>query len=158
MHRNSQRRPYRPFGYYFITTNVSEGFVLLDTDIFGFLLAHTIHLADHVHLIVQLGSRRTISDYLGSMKRNFSRQANVIIERNFKSQEDVANAYPGKDLNLRLAGMNKFKWQYSYHSHLISSKRDFDNHVNYILKQHVKHSLRSNKFCFVDKAPVFEYR
>jgi len=173
MHRNTRRRPFRPFGYYFITTNVSQGFILLGTDVFGHLLAHTIHLAahitecrviaykinsDHIHIIVQIAPTKTISDFMGSMKLNFSRGTNSILARNFKSQNKRGFVYPGEDSNLCLVGINKFKWQYFYHSHLITSKRDFDNHVRYIRNQHIKHKLSVNKFCFVDKTHKFRYR
>ncbi len=40
LHRNRQRRPYRSFGYYFITTNVSEGFTILNQYVYGHLLEH----------------------------------------------------------------------------------------------------------------------
>ena len=173
-HRNSRRRPYRPFGYYFVTTNVDRGNLYLDSNIFGYLLEHVIHLSalvnftrpiaykinpDHIHLLVQIGRTRTISDFMASMKRNFSRQANLIITRNQRSIFDYReNISPGEDLNLRLVGIDKFKWQKSYHSHLITSKRDFDNHLRYIKNQYLKHDLGENKFYYVDKYHVFKYR
>ncbi len=169
MHRNSRRRPYRPFGYYFITTNVSEGYMFLNRNIFGFLLEHVLHLSaqlhhvklvaykinpDHVHLIAQIGPRGTISDYMGSWKRQFSRQMNQILFR-----EDFRTAgYPGEDSNPHLRNSRNFKWQSSYHSHLITSRQDFDNHVKYILNQHEHHELPENKFCYVDNDHVFKFK
>ena len=168
MHRNSRRRPYRPFGYYFITTNVSEGFSILGKHIFGHLLEHIIHLSahihsvkiiaykinpDHIHIIAQVGSKGTISKYVGSLKRQFSRQVNQILSLDLPEGRDS----PGDDSNRRLAFCDNFQWQKSYHSHLITSQRDFDNHIQYILKQYKHHELEENKFCFVDHKHVFKF-
>jgi len=163
MHRNSRRRPYRPFGYYFITTNVSSEFSVLDRYEYGHLLEHIlfysakIHSAgliafkinpDHIHLIVQIGRIGTISKFMGSCKRQFSRQVNFLLRQEY-SQDQKSKS----DLII----FNKFRWQPSYHSHLITNKQDFDNHVNYILKQQSHHELVDNKFCFVDKKHIFKF-
>ncbi|MBC8190812.1 MAG: transposase [Candidatus Marinimicrobia bacterium] len=175
MHRNSRRRPYRPFGYYFITTNVCEGFAVLNRLDYGHLLEHVLYFSarihsstiiaykinpDHVHLIVQIGKKGTISDFMGSWKRQFSRQVNQLL-----FQEALSNTvYPGNDVppgddsNRRLVTTNNFRWQKSYHSHLITSHRDFENHINYILKQQKHHGLEDNKYCFVDHGHVFKFK
>lgn len=165
MHRNSRRRPYRPFGYYFITTNVGEGINLLSTNLFGSLLQHILHLSaklhrvnliaykinpDHVHLIFQIGDTGTISSFTGSWKRQFSRQVNSILLR-----EDIVL---GADSNPRLVYPKIFRWQKSYHSHLITNKHDFNNHLDYILNQHKHHELPENQFCFVDRNHVFKFK
>lgn len=163
-HRNTRRRPYRPFGYYFITTNVREGFDILDSKLFGHLLEYTLQVAahinecriiaykinpDHSHLVVQIGASKTISQFVGSFKRNFTREANVILERCFPEKLN----HQGWDLNPNLGlGISKFKWQSSYYSHLITTKCDFDNHIAYIKTQHIKHKLHENKFCYIDKS------
>jgi len=153
-HRNTRRRPYRPFGYYFVTTNVSQNLALLDSEIYAHLLEHILHLSaklhhvkviaykinpDHVHLICQLGAKGTISQYMGSWKRQFSRQADQLL------MYDLVDA-------------PKFKWQASYHSHLITCLRDFNTHVKYIEYQYCHHNLSENKFLFVDSNPVFDYK
>ncbi|NQT63387.1 MAG: transposase [Candidatus Marinimicrobia bacterium] len=163
-HRNTRRRPYRRFGYYFITTNVSEGFTILDQYEYGHLLEHIIFCSasihssqviafkinsDHVHLVAQIGEFGTISEYVASWKRQFSKQVNILIAR---------MSSPGQDSNPGLVTFNKFRWQPSYHSHLITSKRDFENHINYILKQKKHHDLEDNKFCFVDHKHVFTFK
>ncbi|MCF7826665.1 MAG: transposase [Candidatus Marinimicrobia bacterium] len=172
MHRNSQRRPFRSFGYYFITPNVSQGFLILDTHLFGYLLEHVIHLAamvndcqiiaykinpDHIHLLIRIGKEKTISQFMGSMKRNFSRQANSMLKRIFKSNKSLGVCSPGEDSNPRLVCLNKFKWQTSYHSHLITSRQDFENHVQYIKNQYIKHELKENKFYFENETHEFMY-
>ena len=163
-HRNTRRRPFRRFGYYFITTNVSEGFSILDQYEYGHLLEHIIFYAasihsvqviafklnpDHVHLVAQIGKIGTISDYMASWKRQFSRQVNVLLHHRYS---------PGRDSKPDLEKINKFRWQPSYHSHLITSKPDFDNHINYIINQKKHHNLGENKFCFVDHKHVFNFK
>lgn len=160
-YRNRQRRPYRRFGYYFITTNVSENFALLGMFEFGFLLEHILHLsarlkgvklvaykinADHVHVLVQIGDSGTISEYVASWKRQFSRQANVLIRQRF---------IQSRDSNPDLVKINLFRWQPSYHSHLVTTKRDFKNHLNYIRNQMEHHDLQDNRHCFVESNHLF---
>jgi len=161
-HRNSQRRPYCRHGFYFVTTNVSENFLALENRAFGFLLEHILHLSalvhdvdliayklnpDHIHILVQIGEHGTISDYVGSFKRQFSRQVNENLKR-------LSN--PGDDSNRHLVSLNRFRWQKSYHSHLVSSKLDFENHIKYIRKQHEHHQLPEDRHCFVDEKHRFE--
>lgn len=44
----------------------------------------------------------------------------------------------------------KFKWQSSYHDHIIRDPRDFVAHVDYIKRQWRKHKLSANKHCYID--------
>ena len=167
-HRNSRRRPYRRFGYYFITTNVSDDFSMLTQFEFGYLLEHILHLSarihnviliaykinpDHVHLIAQIGKTGTISNFMGSWKRQFSRQVNQLLSQSIS----IDRVNPCDDSNRRMAYMKTFRWQKSYHSHLITSNRDFSNHLNYILRQHEHHGLNDNRHCFVDYDHVFKF-
>lgn len=46
----------------------------------------------------------------------------------------------------------KFKWQGSFHDHIIRDRRDFVHHVEYIRRQWLKHKLSENKYCFIDGA------
>ena len=46
----------------------------------------------------------------------------------------------------------KFKWQSSFHDHIIRGRRDFVCHLEYIRRQWVKHKLPGNKYCFIDRA------
>lgn len=175
MHRNSRRRPYRPFGYYFITTNVSEGFFILERFDFGHLLEHVLYYSaqihfttiiaykinpNHIHLLVQIGKKGTISSFMGSWKRQFSRQVNQLVLQDVSRKSNSSNdsSRPSDDSISRLRNTNKFSWQKSYHSHLITSRQDFDNHINYILKQQEHHRLEDNKFCFVDHKHVFTFK
>jgi len=169
MHRNSRRRPYRPFGYYFITTNVREGFSVLNRFDYGHLLEHVLYFSarvhsttiiaykinpGHLHLIVQIGNKGTISNFMGSWKRQFARQVNqlLLLENTMKL------VYPDEDSNRRPDKEKSFHWQKSYHSHLITSQRDFDNHIQYILNQHEHHDLPDNNFCYLDYDHVFKFK
>lgn len=38
----------------------------------------------------------------------------------------------------------KFKWQKSFHDHVIRDERDFENHWNYTMNNYVKHDLPEN--------------
>ena len=38
----------------------------------------------------------------------------------------------------------KFKWQKSYHDHIIRNTRDFENHYNYTVYNFQKHNLPEN--------------
>jgi REP element-mobilizing transposase RayT len=46
----------------------------------------------------------------------------------------------------------KYKWQSSFHDHIIRNRKDFVNHVGYIRRQWLKHKLLENKYCFIDQA------
>lgn len=45
----------------------------------------------------------------------------------------------------------KFKWQSSFHDHIIRDKRDFVIHLGYIRRQWLKHKLLENKYCFINQ-------
>ena len=51
----------------------------------------------------------------------------------------------------------KFKWQSSFHDHIIRDDVDFFNHVNYIKRQWIKHGLGKNKWCYVDSRVDGDY-
>ncbi len=117
------------------------------------------------------------SNIMGSIKRNFARDYNDLIsgndfirfpekrrflqKRRFESSlleewgsfmEHIENIQ-----NLRLEffmkygnnhGFAPFKWQKSFHYHIIEDDIDMNNHINYLKRQYVKHRLRENKFLF----------
>jgi REP element-mobilizing transposase RayT len=45
----------------------------------------------------------------------------------------------------------KFKWQGSFHDHIIRDRRDFVTHLGYIRRQWLKHKLPENKYCFINQ-------
>jgi REP element-mobilizing transposase RayT len=122
---------------------------------FGLLAEHILHHAarlhdvniiaykinpDHVHLLCQIGAEGTISTLVAAWKRQFARQTNSILKR-----------------TPQLYATNSFKWQPSYHSHLITSKNDFSAHVNYILNQYKHHDLPVNNFVYWNRNHVFRF-
>jgi hypothetical protein len=46
----------------------------------------------------------------------------------------------------------KFKWQSSFHDHIIRDRKDFVHHLAYIRRQWLKHKLLENKYCFINQA------
>ena len=46
----------------------------------------------------------------------------------------------------------KFKWQGSFHDHIIRDRKDFVHHLEYIRRQWLKHKLLENKYCFINQA------
>lgn len=50
----------------------------------------------------------------------------------------------------------KFKWQSSFHDHIIRDRKDFVNHLEYIRRQWLKHKLLENKYCFINQATCAE--
>jgi REP element-mobilizing transposase RayT len=45
----------------------------------------------------------------------------------------------------------KFKWQGSFHDHIIRNRKDFVHHLEYIRRQWLKHKLSENKYCFINR-------
>lgn len=45
----------------------------------------------------------------------------------------------------------KFKWQGSFHDHIIRDRKDFVVHLKYIRRQWLKHKLSENKYCFINQ-------
>ncbi len=45
----------------------------------------------------------------------------------------------------------KFKWQSSFHDHIIRDRKDFFHHLEYIRRQWLKHKLLENKYCFINQ-------
>jgi hypothetical protein len=46
----------------------------------------------------------------------------------------------------------KFKWQGSFHDHIIRDRKDFVHPLEYIRRQWLKHKLSENKYCFINQA------
>ncbi|HEX9917089.1 MAG TPA: transposase [candidate division Zixibacteria bacterium] len=50
----------------------------------------------------------------------------------------------------------KFRWQKSFHYHIIVDARDVLNHVKYIKNQYIKHHLNGNAHCFINDELIQE--
>ena len=151
-HRDSQRRIYDKGLVYFITTNTEFRFpyfkidmlckILKCTMVMGVkwrqyrLIAYSI-LPDHLHLLVQPFGIFNISQAMHYIKRHSSRNINKIIDG---SGEDM---YP----RLRF-DIPRFKWQGSFHDHIIRDEDDFNNHIEYIYINPVKHGIVDEPECY----------
>ncbi|MFH0853413.1 MAG: transposase [bacterium] len=140
LHRNSPKRIYLDNAIYFVTTKTKYNVPFFKdpvlTNIFieklevakhitSFLLLAYVILPDHLHLLVQPNKNITISTVMHCIKRNASRSLNIIHP-----------TLVGEDDHPRL---RRFEWQSSFYDHIIRNERDFNNHVNYIHFNPVKH-------------------
>lgn len=94
LHRNSQKRIYGEDYIYFITTNTQRRFPYFKEKIFCELFVENLRICkelkkfklygfvvipDHVHLLIQPNDEYNISKTMKSLKENFSRNANIIM-------------------------------------------------------------------------------
>jgi REP element-mobilizing transposase RayT len=174
LHRNSQKRIYVNGGIYFITTNTCDSYPYFEYDILCDLFVEELSLCrevktfelyaykinpEHVHLLLQPGKRFNVSKIMQAVKKNFSQDSNKLLGHEPNAEGTNSNSrlrcvdlskYRGK-----IKGkIPKFKWQKSYHDHIIRSRQDFYNHLKYIQNQWIKHDLPENKYCFVSQEVV----
>lgn len=173
LHRNSQARIYIENGIYFITTNTYQAYPYFGEDLLCDLLVedlrHTQNLKDfnifaykinpeHMHLLIQPRGKHNHSRIMQTLKTNFARNINDIMGYNditakagVRTPAFIQSYYNqfirkyGTEHNIP-----QFKWQDSFHDHIIRDKDDFHNHVEYIQNQWIKHNLPENKYCFID--------
>lgn len=167
-HKNSQKRRLFDHGEYFITTNTKnrypyfqeevlcELFIkelqivkqIKDFNLFGFCI-----LPDHIHLLLKVTLGSDLPEIMRSLKTNFSRNANLLIEGNVTSRRlqfknnnlhDYLSFLSVLQNKLKKASIPKFAWQKSYHDHYIRNKKDFTNHLFYLQNNHLKHDLPAN--------------
>lgn len=180
LNRNSQKRYYIKNAIYFITTNTLNGYPYFENDllcelfvyelnwcekIYGFKIHGYKLNPEHIHLLIQPNGKYNYSEIIHSLKRNSSRNANIVlgydpssnsmkaglINPAFKRHADLLH-----DLRKRFVdefGLNynipKFKWQSSFYDHIIRNDFDYFQHLKYIQNQWVKHNLGKNKWCWV---------
>ena len=140
---------------------------------------------NHIHLLIKTAGIFNYSQIMHFLKRNFSLNANKIIgftqegniplhklnDTNIKKKaedsippHDVFNKIilQLRDDFLEKYGKNHpfhpFKWQKSFHFHIVENRDDFFRHLGYIKKQHIKHELQENKYCFIDKKSIKELK
>jgi REP element-mobilizing transposase RayT len=111
---------------------------------------------DHVNLLIEPGLDYNISQIIKSLKENTSRDINYII-RNNTNEGDTSTCR----LHLRRSikqwqrefnhkynpiqeAMPDFKWQKSFHDHIIRRGKDFHNHYKYTIDNPNKHGLPDN--------------
>lgn len=128
---------------------------------------------DHFHLLIKPNDEFNYSKVMQFLKRNFSRNINFIMgdnkndELKYEGANDhshlrdiIINKFVIKKFILKfrfkIKYLNKnpfpiFRWQKSYHDHVIRDESDFDNHIQYIQHNPIKHGLPDDwKYIYTD--------
>ena len=171
------KRLYFENACYFVTTNPFNRILFFEEDILSEIFIHTLktsielkhaHLVgykvnpDHIHLIIHVGSTFNISEIMHSIKRVSSDKINQILFCNrhpnpyehFHWDEWLIKS---KEKFLEVHGPHnnhpfpKFKWQASFHDHLMRSPSELYARIEYLRKQHIKHKLNENKWLFISE-------
>ncbi|QQR83325.1 transposase [Candidatus Peregrinibacteria bacterium] len=160
-HRNSQKRIYSDQGVYFVTTVTHERFPFFAEPIFCELFVENLRLCkalkryelygwvlmhDHVHLLIQPNVDWNISQIMHSLKRNVSRNINIVLgegEDNYPRllHRKMIDKYKCKFMQKSAHEQNKiplFRWQKSFHDHLIRDEQDLQHHYEYIINNPIK--------------------
>ena len=164
IHKNSQKRYHNPSYIYFITVNTKDkqSFFrekiwcnlwieelqilkkLKPFKLFGFCLNH-----DHFHILLQCNEKHNISQVMQSFKKNFSQDANKIIQgipagANSDSRLQKVNLDDFREKYKNDSPQKKFYWQKSFHDHVIRNEKDLAEHYNYCVYNFQKHNLPNN--------------
>jgi putative transposase len=166
-YKNSQKRILEDYGTYFVTTATFDRHPYFKSKVFcelfieelrivkelkRFLLFGFCIMPDHVHFLMK-PTKCDLPEIIRSLKTNFSRNSRYIIEGDVTSRRllfeknNMINHYNYLiKLHYELRGkyLPKFQWQKSYHDHYIRNPKDFNNHLNYINTNHLKHNLSPN--------------
>jgi REP element-mobilizing transposase RayT len=158
LHRNSQKRIIYPGMTYFVTTNTKYRYPYFRNDILSELFIEELRVAkelkkfllfgfcvmpDHIHLLLKPDVEvANISEIMRSLKTNFSRNVNKIVDAyNLNSFMEIEGRVtsPGlRDCNYNKILIDKFfklkkqniklfyfKWHDRFHDHFIRNHRDF---------------------------------
>jgi REP element-mobilizing transposase RayT len=118
----------------------------------GFELHAFCILHDHVHLLITTGDKFCISEVMQSLKKEFSRDINQILVGDIPECRLQGKQY-SRRFNVKFIVPNfkkyiggnckygNFKWQKSFHDHVIRNEVDFNNHWRYTTYNYVKHGL-----------------
>jgi putative transposase len=171
MHRNSQKRIYVEEGIYFVTFNTKDRYPYFVEEIFCEvfmenlricielkhfkLYAHCL-LYDHAHLLLKPGRGYDMSKIVKSLKENTSRDINCVIS-NHRNESDTStcrfrlrqkmHVYRREFIHKYSKSQSEmpiFRWQKSFHDHVIRDERDFANHLSYTAYNHLKHGLNED--------------
>lgn len=178
LHRNSQKRYYIDNAIYFITTNTFKGYPYFEIDVLSELLVEELRICqqiqkfklfgykinpEHIHLLIQPNEKYNYSVVMNSLKTNFARDANRVLGY-FHLKARSRDLAFGNDFKFELLqnlrnqfikqygiyhNIPKFKWQSSFHDHIIRNDFDYFQHLKYIQNQWIRHKLSSNKWCWV---------
>ena len=117
-------------------------------------------LLDHLHLLLEVTGRKNVSELMQSIKGNFSWMVNGGAEkmndaharkhelrigkhelRIGKHELRAGNTYylPAEQAFQPAQRKHEKIWQSSFYDHIIRDEQDFNNHLNYIQNNPVKH-------------------
>jgi REP element-mobilizing transposase RayT len=102
-------------------------------------------LTDHIHLLLEPGEKYNISKVMKSLKENFSRDANKLLDYH-PYESSVSDTSTCRICVREYLKTNQqriktihFEWQKSYHHHIIGDDKDFENHYDYTVENYLKH-------------------
>lgn len=169
-HRNSQKRDYSENNVYFVTANCFETFCYFQENIFCEIFIQDLKIAkelkefkfcgfclnyNHIHLLVHPSNKFNVSEIMQNIKRTCSLHTNQIISGNLSVSDNIYCSLQ-RDFFVQMRnrfiqkyGPNqvkfpKFKWQKSFHDHIIKNSIDFENHNKYTIFNFQKHNLPEN--------------
>jgi REP element-mobilizing transposase RayT len=133
----------------------------------GFELYAFCVLYDHVHLVIKPSDKYDITKVMFSMKKQYSHSANRVM--GYTSLKPISTPPEGEQTFARLPRIKmieyieylhrtykkkyredkittpKFRWQSSYHDHIIGYGSDFENHIDYTRENYKKHYLSEER-------------
>ncbi|MCX6784504.1 MAG: transposase [Candidatus Komeilibacteria bacterium] len=168
-----QKRIFIEGGFYFITCRTLQQHKIFCSDFviklflevldycrskLHFVLLAFVVLPDHIHLLICPNERNTISDVIRHIKGRFARQYNLAVtedeflgyQKRNKQLTAVAEEFILGDqqeefiLGDQQQPEDNTIWQKSFYDRIICSEQQFENIVNYIDYNAVKHGLVKN--------------
>ncbi len=133
---------------------------LKDFLLFGFII-----IPDHLHLLLKPNGKYNISQIMQFLKRHISRDLNFILAANnegeiresrlqdgcYKNFYNIIHEHDKLLKEIKFKFIKKyqnsyyeipgFKWQQSFHDHVIRHEKDFYKHLNYIATNCLKHNI-----------------
>jgi len=205
LHKNSIRRICFPGAIYYVVFKTKNNYPYFKEQIFcdlfienlkickvlkGFKLYAFSIIYDHVNLMIEPNNKFDISHVMKSLKRNVSRNINIIMgyTNNYPNNpvghtilcglRGMGDVFKGKIIGLPILNPHelyvwkfdvqryqdlfnqkfkngtpypKFKWQRKFYDHYIrfhdnhlKKQKDWDNHYDYTVYNHLKHGLPKN--------------
>ena len=164
------KRIYLPGEVYFITTKTFKNQKIFDNSLicellikvlvdcrlkYKFKLYGYVIIPDHVHLLIMPAEKMNISEAIHRIKGNFAYQ--YLITRNHKGSatrwgENVDSNRVADPL--WVGGLINPIWQKSFYDHIIRNDLDFEEKLNYIHGNPVKHNITDS----LDNYPWSSYQ
>ena len=143
----------------------------------GFKLYGWVLCEDHFHLLIMPGDVFNYSKVMQFLKRHVSIDTQIVMgdkNEQYNNNEGAIRESRLRDndeliifnrykyilfilkFRFKIKHLNKlpfpiFRWQKSYHDHIIRDESDFDNHIQYIKYNPIKHNLSDNwKYVFTN--------